>query len=71
MFPNASEVSEMVVSRVRSLFDYFRGALKTVHLFGGLRGTLVIPRVLDGFLVSSETANYPDWFGPKYKAWSG
>lgn len=71
MFPNASEVSEMVVSRVKSLFDYFRAALKTIHLFGCLKGTLVIPRVLHGFLVSSEAVDNSDWPDQKYKALSG
>ena len=71
MFPNASEVSEMVVSRVKSLFDYFTAALKTIPLFGCLKGTLVIPRVLDGFLVSSEAVNNSAWPDQKYKALSG
>ena len=41
------------------LFGQFGVALKTIYLFGCLRGTLVVTKVLAGFLVSSESVNYP------------
>ena len=46
MFPNTSEVSQMVRFVLRR---------KTNYLFECLRGTLAISKVLGGFLVSSET----------------
>ena len=33
----------------------FRSALKTIYLFGCIRGTLVASKVLDGFFFSSKT----------------
>ena len=53
MFPNTSEVSQMV------LFVLWR---KTIYPFECLRGTLAISKVLGSFLVSSETVSYPDGF---------
>ena len=53
MFPNTSEVSQMV------LFVLWR---KPIYLFECLRGTLAISKVLGSFLVSSETVSYPDGF---------
>ena len=34
-------------------------ALKTIYLFGCLRGTLVVTKVLAGFFFSSESVSYP------------
>ena len=34
-------------------------APKTIHLFGCLRGTLVVTKVLAGFFFSSESVSYP------------
>ena len=53
MFPNTSEVSQMV---------HFVLWRKTIYLFECLRGTLAISKVLGGFFVSLETVNYPDGF---------
>ena len=53
MFPNTSEVSQMV------LFVLWR---KPIYLFECLRGTLAISKVLGSFFVSSETVSYPDGF---------
>ena len=53
MFPNTSEVSQMV------RFVLWR---KTIYLFEYLRGKLAISKVLGGFFVSLETVNYPDGF---------
>ena len=49
----------------RSLFGQFGVALKTIYLFGCLRGTLVLTKVLDGFFVSSESVSYPHLSGRK------
>ena len=58
MFPNTSEVSQMV------RFVLWR---KTIYLFECLRGTLAISKVLGGFFVSLETVNYPDCFDWKFE----
>ena len=58
VFPNTSEVSQMV------LFVLWR---KTIYLFECLGGTLAISKVLGGFLVSSETVSYPDGFDWKFE----
>ena len=42
----------------RGLFGQFGVALKTIYLFGCLRGTLVVMKVLGGFFVSSESVSY-------------
>lgn len=40
----------------------------TIYMFGCLRGTLVVSKVLGiGFLVSSETLGYPDGSVGKFK----
>ena len=49
----------------RSLFSYFGVALKTFYLFGCLRGTLVVTKVLGGFFVSFERVSYPYGSGRK------
>ena len=41
------------------VFGQFGVVLKTIHLFGCLRGTLVVTKVLGGFFVSSESVSYP------------
>ena len=40
------------------LFGWFGAALQTFFLFGCLRETLVVSKVLGGFFFSSETVNY-------------
>ena len=44
-----------------------RAALKTIYVFGHLRGTLVTSKVLGGFFVSSEIVSYPDESGRKFE----
>ena len=41
-------------------------ALKTIYLFGCLRGTLVVTKVLAGFFFSSESVSYPRGREDKY-----
>ena len=62
MFPTTSEMSKIVFSWLWKpvWITWSRTALKTIYLFGCLRGSLVISKVLGGFFVSSETARYPD-----------
>ena len=40
---------------------------KTIYLFGCLRGTLVVTKVLVGFFVSSERVSYPYGSGRKFE----
>ena len=42
-------------------------SVKTIHLLGCLRGTLVVKKVLGGFFVSSESVSYPYRFGRKFE----
>ena len=42
-------------------------SLKTIYLFGCLRGTLVVTKVLGGFFVSSESVSYPYGSSRKFK----
>ena len=52
------------VSRNKLHFFYFF----TIYMFGCLRGTLVVSKVLrTGFFVSSETVGYPDGSVRKFK----
>ena len=51
----------------RGLFGQFGVALKTIHLFGCLRGTLVVTKVLCGFFVSSESVSYLHGCGRKFQ----
>ena len=51
----------------RSLFGYFGVARKTFYLFGCLRGTLVVTKVLGGFFVASESVSYPYGSGRKFE----
>ena len=41
--------------------------MKTIYLFGCLRETLIISKVLGGFFVPfRETVSYPDGSGPEF-----
>ena len=51
----------------RGLFGQFGVALKAIYLFGCLRGTLVVTKVLGGFFVSSESVSYPHLSGRKFE----
>ena len=42
-------------------------SLKTIHLLGCLRATLVVKKVLGGFFVSSESVSYPYKSGRKFE----
>ena len=42
-------------------------SLKTIYLFGCLRGSLVVKKVLGGFSVSSESVSYPYRSGRKFE----
>ena len=46
MFPNTPEVSRWFSLYFRGLFGQFGGAIKTIYLFGCLRGTLVVTKAL-------------------------
>ena len=59
MFPNTPEASQWVSLCFRGLFGQFGVTLKTIYLFGCLRGTLVVTKVLAAFFVSSEGVSYP------------
>ena len=48
----APEMSETCLVNLES-------PLKNIYLFGYLRGTLVVTKVLAGFFVSSESVSYP------------
>ena len=39
----------------------------TIYLFGCLRGTLVVTKVISDFFVSSESVSYPYGSGRKFK----
>ena len=42
-------------------------SVKTIHLLGCLRGTLVVKKVLGSFFVSSESVSYPYRSGRKFE----
>ena len=66
MFPNTPEVSHKFLYS-SGLFGQFGVALKTIQLFGCLRGTLVVTKVLGGFFVSSESVSCPPGLGRKFE----
>ena len=65
MFPSTPEVCQMFSLY---LFGQFGVALKTIYLFGCLRGTLFVRKALGGSsFVSSESVSYPYGSGRKFE----
>ena len=65
MFPSTPEVCQMLSLY---LFGQFGVALKTIYLFGCLRGTLFVRKVLGGSsFVLSESVSYPYGSGRKFE----
>ena len=75
MFPNTPEVSQIIVAHSGFLNAQLEAclanlklvSLKTIYLFGCLRGSLVVKKVLGGFFVSSESVSYPYRSGRKFE----
>ena len=55
---SVSDHSGFLYAQFRSLFFFFVVALKTIYLFGCLKGTLVVKKVLGGFFVSSDSVSF-------------
>ena len=67
MFPNMSQVSHMVFSMRYKPVWLIEAAPKTFFLFGCLKETLAVSKVLGGFFFSSETVDRSDGSGRKFE----